>query len=476
MVQVLSQYVSRKAMLLVTAEGILIAAALLFGVKLRFWSDPGAFAFYTMLPDFAVQVLAVMICFQVSFYYNELYEPHAVWRPIERLDRLRQALGLGCVLIGLLYLLFPSLIIGRGVFLIALLIVVTSVTATRVVVDLAWRAGAPRENVLIVGTGKLATEVARAIRLREDLDLGLVGFVEPGDTNLTSHLEQMGHLEQVGAARLGDVQYLSVPAHGRAVVSRVIVAVENPPGKSLIGELLSLRTRGIRVEDAHSAIAALTGRIPLETLPSSWFVFSEGFCRTQFTVRIKRLVDLLLGLGGLLVSAPFMALIGLGIKLDSPGPVLYRQARVGYNGRPFQLLKFRSMREDAEAAHGAQWAAEDDPRATRLGRHLRKYRLDELPQFLNVIRGEMSFVGPRPERPEMVEGLRTEIPYYDERHTVRPGITGWAQVRYPYSASLETTLHKLEYDLFYLKNMSLIFDGVIVLRTVKIVLFGRGAR
>jgi len=170
-----------------------------------------------------------------------------------------------------------------------------------------------------------------------------------------------------------------------------------------------------------------------------------------------------------------MAVVAAAVKLDSPGPALFRQIRVGLNGELFEVLKFRSMRIDAEAA-GAQWAQENDPRVTRLGKYLRTFRLDELPQFINVIRGDMSFVGPRPERPEFVERLREHIPYYDERHTVRPGLTGWAQVCYPYGACVEDALRKLEYELFYLKNMSVFFDAAIVFKTVKIVLFGRGGR
>jgi exopolysaccharide biosynthesis polyprenyl glycosylphosphotransferase len=214
----------------------------------------------------------------------------------------------------------------------------------------------------------------------------------------------------------------------------------------------------------------------LEAVSSSWFIFSEGFRRTRLTTVLKRAVDLFFGCLGFALSAPLMPFIALAIKLDSRGPVLYRQRRVGLGGECFEVLKFRSMRQDAEAGSGAQWAQEDDPRVTRAGRFIRTYRFDELPQFINVIRGEMSFAGPRPERPEFVEKLREAIPFYDERHSVRPGITGWAQVRYPYGASVEDALHKLEYDLFYLKNMSVIFDCAIVIETVKIVLFGRGGR
>ncbi len=204
-----------------------------------------------------------------------------------------------------------------------------------------------------------------------------------------------------------------------------------------------MRVRGVHVEDAASALSALTGRIPLSAVKSSWFVFSEGFHRSKWNELLKRVLDLFAATVGLVVSIPLMLLAALAVRLDSGGPVLYRQTRVGRMGKSFELLKFRSMRKDAESLNGAQWATENDPRITRIGRFLRKYRLDELPQFINVIRGEMSFVGPRPERPCFVEELRKVIPYYDERHSVRPGITGWAQVQYSYGASVEDAVKQI---------------------------------
>jgi sugar transferase (PEP-CTERM system associated) len=256
-------------------------------------------------------------------------------------------------------------------------------------------------------------------------------------------------------------------------ISRIIVALEDRRNTLPIRDLVRLRVQGIRIEDAHSVIAALTGRVWLETVRPSWFVFSDGFRRSTLTLIIKRALDLALAIVGLTISSPIMILVALAVRLDSRGPAIYRQTRVGLGGRCFDVLKFRSMRTDAEQGTGAQWSSANDPRVTRVGHYLRKYRLDELPQFLNVIRGEMSFVGPRPERPEFVGELRKEIPYYDERHSVRPGITGWAQVQYRYGSSVEDALRKLEYDLFYLKNMSPVFDCAIVVRTIGIVLNGQ---
>ena len=257
-------------------------------------------------------------------------------------------------------------------------------------------------------------------------------------------------------------------------VSRIIVALDESRNVLPVRELVWLRIRGVEVEDAQSALAALTGRVWLQTTRPSWFVFSAGFRRSSTTRFIKRFIDISFSVLGLVLFFPLMCLTAVAIWLDSSGPILYRQIRVGQAGSVFELIKFRSMQLDAEAEHGAQWARQGDPRMTRVGQFLRKYRLDELPQFLNVIRGEMSLVGPRPERPVFVEQLREAIPFYDERHSVRPGVTGWAQVQYPYGSSVEDALRKLEYDLFYLRSLSIAFDVAIIFQTIRVVMFGHG--
>jgi len=310
----------------------------------------------------------------------------------------------------------------------------------------------------------MASAVAAEIKARPDLGLDLVGFLEaPGSRS-------KGRLP---APRIGEAVEVEESV-ARYRLNKLIVALDEQRGVLPVRELLRLRTRGLEIEDARQAMSALAGRIPLETVQATWFIFSGGFRRSRSGMALKRCVDLALSLLGLLFCAPLMALVAAAIPLDSPGSSLFRQLRVGYGGKPFYVLKFRTMGADAEADGVAKWAQRDDPRITRLGRWLRRYRLDELPQFLNVIRGEMSFVGPRPERPEFIEKLRLSIPYYDERHTLRPGITGWAQVRYRYGASAQDSFRKLEYDLFYLKNVGFLFDCAIVLETARIVLLGRG--
>jgi len=243
-----------------------------------------------------------------------------------------------------------------------------------------------------------------------------------------------------------------------------------------LGSLIEMKLRdGLAIEEAHSFYERLTGKISIETLRPSWLIFSGPTRRKVLYNQIRRLLDISLSIVGLIFSLPLMALAAVAIKLDSQGPILYRQRRVGQRNQTFTIMKFRSMRVDAEP-EGPKWAEKDDPRVTRIGKIIRKLRIDELPQFINILRGEMTFVGPRPERPEFVETLEKQIPYYSQRHLVKPGLTGWAQIRYPYCASVEDAVQKLQYDLYYIKNQSLMLDMITLFETIRIVLFGRGAR
>jgi sugar transferase (PEP-CTERM system associated) len=259
-------------------------------------------------------------------------------------------------------------------------------------------------------------------------------------------------------------------------VHRVIVAMPDRRGRLPVEELLRMRLAGVKIEEATSWLEKITGRIEVEQLYPSWLIFSEGF-RFSVSFRVlRRLLNFSVALIGLVCALPLLPLICLAVKLGSPGPVLYRQKRVGRGGAPFYCYKFRTMKQDAEADIGATWATDDDPRITRVGKFLRASRLDEIPQLWCVLRGDMHFVGPRPERPEFVEWLNQEIPYYYVRHMVRPGITGWAQVQYKYGNTLGDAREKLQYDLFYIKNASVGLDMLIMFQTIKIVLLGRGAQ
>jgi len=469
MIRIFSQYVSPKSILLMLTEGALIALALACGVRLRLWNRPDEIEAIFQFPDIVLQGLMMIVIFQLCFYYSDLYNLNVIRGRSEQLISLGQSLGSACMLLGALYYIFPGLLIGRGIFLISVLLVGAFVTLNRVLLDRAWKIAAPRQNILILGTQGMALKVARELTARDDLNIQLIGFIE-GRAGDSGPLQAVFGYPVIGAAE--NLESVALEHH----VARIIVALEDRRGTLPVRDLVRLRVQGVRVEDVHSTMAALSGRIWLESIHPSWFVFSDGFRRSRITLAVKRAVDLAFGMMGLMISLPVLALVAIAVRLDSKGPAIFRQTRVGLGGRLFDVLKFRSMRVDAEHANGAQWATEDDPRTTRVGKFIRKFRLDELPQFVNVIRGEMSFVGPRPERPVFVEQLRKEISYYDERHSVRPGITGWAQVKYPYGATVEDAYRKLEYDLFYLKNMSIFFDCAIVLDTIRTVFTGRGGR
>jgi sugar transferase (PEP-CTERM system associated) len=467
MIRVFSQYVSPKSIVLLLLEGGLITLALLCGVWIRFWNSSSDFTTYIGLPNFALQALFFVVTLQICFYYCDLYSLNAIRGRPEQMIAIGQSVGAGCLLLGVLYFLFPSLLLSRGVFFISVLLVPAFVTVSRIALDHVWLAAAPKENVLIIGDGSLAMVVATELDKRHDLNIKLAGFVD-----LTSTSNEGRRARGVPVLNATDGLQAIVDRH---VISRIVVALADRRNVLPSRELVRLRVQGIRVEEAHSTISALTGRVWLETVQPSWFVFSDGFRRSTLALIAKRAIDLASGVIGLVFFFPLMVLVAILVKLESAGPILYRQTRVGLRGKCFQVLKFRSMRTDAESA-GAQWAVQNDPRVTRIGGFLRTYRLDELPQFINVIRGEMSLVGPRPERPEFVESLREQISYYDERHSVRPGVTGWAQVQYNYGSSVEDARCKLEYDLFYLKNVSPFFDCAIILDTIRVVLTGRGAK
>jgi sugar transferase (PEP-CTERM system associated) len=468
MPRIFNQYVSAQTFVLFAADAVVMTLAFLAGIRVRYLADAEAWGFYSEMPEFAYRITAAIGVFLFCGYYNGLYTPRTFRGMSDQFFRLVQSLGFACFVLATLYFAVPALRVGRGAFAAGVGCVVICVLAFRTLSDIWWRSVVQAENVAIVGDGLLAVDTAHEISYRRDLNMRMAGFIalRPLDEAL-----EAGHIDEnnlLGPAL--DVERI-VRDHK---IQRLIVADDETGIRVPFEYLLRVRTRGVAVEDAHAVTTALTGRIPLNAVRSSWFLFSDGFRRSRYQSAFKRVLDLVFSIVGLALSLPVMALTALAVKLESSGPALFRQERVGLNGKPFTLMKFRTMREDAEADGVARWAKENDPRITRIGGFLRKYRFDELPQFFNVIRGDMSFVGPRPERPEFVEDLRETIPYYDERHTLRPGITGWAQVCYPYGATEEDALRKLEYDLFYLKNVSGLFDIAIVFQTAKIIFTGRG--
>ena len=468
MLNILHQYVSLRALVLFVVEALLIAASLFLSARIRFWDNPEEFQVFTMFPTFGLQMLIIMLVCQLCFYFSDLYNLNAVRAPAEQLILIEQSLGGASLLLAILYFLVPSLLVGRGVFFISMVFTGVLVGITRPAMERAWSIAGARQRVLILGTGELARDLAREIQRRSDLGIEVIGFAAEDAASFTG-------ADLFGKPVLGVVNDVDTIAKNKSI-SRIIVATEDSYDRLPIRELVRLRVRGIGVDDVQKVLTALTGRVWLRSVKSSWFVFSDGFTTTRITGFVKRAMDIALSSIGFLLSFPIMCVVAIAIRLESKGPFLYRQVRVGKGGKQFEVLKFRSMTVDAEHDGKAKWAASNDPRITRIGAFIRKYRLDELPQFINIIRGDMSFVGPRPERPFFVQQLRDAILFYDERHTVRPGLTGWAQIRYGYGSSVEDAQRKLEYDLFYLKNMSVLFDCVIVFGTARIVLGGHNSR
>ena len=375
-------------------------------------------------------------------------------------------LGVGAFLADWMFRGMPRPLTGflmlEGAFAVPAAVAAWRWTAIRLNVLDGWR-----ERVLVLGTGQSAKQLCQFIAQNLTTDYVVVGFADEDDA-------RVGQMLAMGVRIQTDFGSLSGYCSEHA--DRVIVALDEKRGKLPLEPLMQLRLAGIDVEDTTSFIERTSGRLAVDTMLPSWLIFSDGFKTSALRLALKRLLDVTLSLILLVVTAPLMALTAILVRLEGDGPVLYRQKRMGQNGREFELLKFRSMVQDAEKQSGPMWARANDPRITRVGCVIRKLRIDEIPQLFNVLAGQMSFVGPRPERRHFVEQLEKRIPYYRLRMTVRPGITGWAQVQYEYGASEEDALEKLKYDLYYIKNCNALFDLWIALKTVKVVLLGSGAR
>ena len=451
----------RRQVLCALGESAILVSSLLAAVVLRLGWDAHE---VLLIPKAILCALVLQLC----LYYGDLYEDFAIRRRVELFLRISQAFLVGTLILTLVYFIFPAFLVGRGILLIYLPLALAGVLAWRSAFRWAWGHEALRETVLVLGTGRSAQEIAREILRKAPYGFEVVGF-------LGEHPAEVGR-RLVNPSVIGTIADLPDLVQ-KEKVSLIVVALEDFRGKLPIAELLRCRLAGIRVEEVTSFFERLTGKILVKSLRPSWFVFSTGFNKPRLFRSSKRVGEFLVALVALALIAPLLAVLALLIKLDGPGPILYRQERVGEKGRRFSLLKLRTMRADAEEETGPIWASRGgDPRATAVGRWLRALRLDEIPQLLNVLRGEMSFVGPRPERPHFVEKLRQIIPYYDERHGVKPGITGWAQIKFGYGSNIEDAEEKLQFDLYYIKHMSWIFDVGILFYTLKVVLLGRGAR
>ena len=455
--QLFNRYVSPRGLTVFGCEILLIFGSVAIAARAH-----GAGA--DVAADLWKIALVTGLC-QVCFYYNDLYDLTIVHSSRELLIRLLQAAGAASILLALLYLVAPSIAIGNGIFVSSLVIFLIAIIAWRLLFNrLAYSANL-EERVLIVGAGMAARLVAREIHHQHDFGYRVVGFIN----------DQEGGQGVLNPAMLGTAE--DIPRIVRDYdVDRIVVGLSDRRGRLPISELLQAKLSGVYVEDATTTYERLTGKILIDDLKPSWLIFSDGFVISRWTRFMKRMFDVVLAAIGMVLSAPLALLTAVAIYFDSEGPIFYGQERVGENNVPFTVWKFRSMRTDAEIAGQPVWAKDGDSRITRVGRFIRKTRLDELPQFWNVLRGDMSFVGPRPERPFFVNQLAAEIPFYQQRHAVKPGLTGWAQIKYQYGSSVEDAMEKLRYDLYYVKHLSIALDLSIVFDTVKVIIFGKGAK
>ena len=446
---------------LIVSETALILGAVAVSAYVRH----GAQAWPQLVADMLPKALVITSVCQLCLYYGDLYDdPEIGGNRAELLIRILRALGITLLVLAVLYTMFPGLTVARGVLAPAATLAAVAVVVWRLVFAWAAHRVGPRERLLLVGTSGAGLALGHELHHREALGAQIIGFV---DVDATGR-EGIGPL-----AFLGTIE--DIPALVRArSVDRVVVSLADARGKLPMDKLLEMKLDGVRFDHLTSVYEEYTGKIAVENLRPSWLIFSPGFRKTRRLLAAKRSLDVVAASIGLMLSAPILLVLAAVVKLTSPGPVFYSQRRVGRDGQLFTVHKLRSMCADAERDTGPVWARGGDARITTVGRFLRRTRLDELPQFWTILVGHMSLVGPRPERPEFVQSLRQQIPFYGQRHVVKPGLTGWAQVRYTYGATVEDALEKLQYDLFYIKNMAIALDLFIIFETVKTVLLRRG--
>ncbi len=410
-------------------------------------------------------ILTFALALQTAMVAVGVYGPLALQSFRFSLLRLLTAVSMGVIVLALLYFVAPGVTLWRSNLLYAMPLAIIFLSAIRVALGSLLGGDRFRRKIVVLGAGSRAARIG-ALSLAKDAGFTVVGYIAMSD--------QPALVE--GAIHRRVIENLSQHVV-ELDAGEVVLALEERRNALPLPDLLRVKTAGVRVNEISSFFERETGRVDLATVNPSWFIFSDGFTAGQRVSKAaKRLFDFAASIVVLVATLPLVLLAAIAIRLDSKGPVFYRQMRVGLYGEPYRIIKLRSMRTDAEVDGTAIWAAENDPRITRVGRILRQTRIDELPQLWNVLKGEMSFVGPRPERPEFVADLEAQIPYYAERHMVKPGLTGWAQVNYPYGASVEDARAKLEYDLYYAKNYTPFLDVVILLQTLRVVLWPEGAR
>ncbi|MFH1215961.1 MAG: TIGR03013 family XrtA/PEP-CTERM system glycosyltransferase [Pseudomonadota bacterium] len=457
---ILKKYYPSRNIFFFLGEGLLIFLAI-NGVYF-FFKGPDLYT--AALALYALRAFFVTLIFQTSLYFFDLYDLSAENSVAEDFVCIIQAFGVGCVVLGIVYFIFPVVMISTRIFWVGYGAICGSIFFWRFLYKYVLDRKMFSQPIVLIGAGSLAANIADEITKKRDSGYKIVSLIgKRADHTLPDNVPLSSDIDEL-------------PEFCRKnKVEKIVVALGDRRGKTPIRSLLRCKLAGLTIVEGITFYEGLTGKVLVEKVNPSWLIYSSGFKIYRWSTFIKRLVDLIASFFGLLFSLPFTLLSAAIIKIESPGPVFYTQERVGEKGHVFKVIKFRSMRSDAEK-DGPVWAMKNDTRVTRFGGFIRKVRIDEIPQMWNVLKGEMSFVGPRPERPVFVEQLTSSIPYYSLRHTVKPGITGWAQVCYPYGASEEDALRKLEYDLYYIKNLSIFMDFWIIFQTIKTVLFQKGSR
>lgn len=461
MIRLFKHYIPHSVLLLGLLDIILLAfsSELAWQVRVRQWDvDAGELA------DRVVPLGMIVVVIWLAMIAVGVYGPKALLSLRYAGARLLVAISLGIIALAVIDFILPGMTSWRSLLFYVMGLAIIVLVADRVLLSSFLGSSAFRRRVMVLGAGD------RAQRLRELGDRPESGYVIVSYISMND--EQRVVEEAIARSAIHDL--------GRFVenlgVSEVVLALQERRNSLPLNDLLRIKTKGVHVNDFSSFMERETGRVDLDSVNPSWLIFSDGFSSGRMlSSAVKRIFDIVASVVLLLFTFPIIAIFAVLVKLDSKGPAFFRQKRVGLYGQPFNLVKLRSMRTDAEK-DGAKWAEENDPRITRLGRFIRKVRIDELPQTWSVLTGQMSFVGPRPEVPQFVDSLQEEIPFYGERHMVKPGITGWAQVNYPYGASTEDSRRKLEYDLYYAKNYTPFLDFVILLQTVRVILWPEGAR
>ncbi|MDY0041807.1 MAG: TIGR03013 family PEP-CTERM/XrtA system glycosyltransferase [Desulforhabdus sp.] len=449
-----------RSFVFIVGEALLI----FFSLLLVNWLFKGGAIFRIDLPMSIQQALLVMLVFQTFLYFFDLYDFRNNSSMTETAVKITQAFGAGCIVLGAFYYFAPQVTISSRIFWSGYFIIYLLILLWRSCYNYVFKHRLFVQSIVILGSGQLAGKITREIEGRYDSPYRILAFFSVDSPKYNPRGIDVYHDLNILPHRFSAQD-----------IDRIVVALEDRRGGTPIEMLLNYKLQGVTVEQGVTFFERLTGKIMVEKVDPSSIIFSSGFSIGKIESYLKRGGDMALALLMIIGAAPIMLATAAAIKLESRGPVFYRQERVGRRRVSFDIIKFRSMVLDAEK-NGAVWAATGDDRVTRVGRFIRKTRIDELPQLFNVLKGDMSLVGPRPERPVFVEQLKKTIPYYDIRHDIRPGVTGWAQVSYPYGASEEDALRKLEYDLYYMKHISLAMDVLVILKTIKTVLFAIGGR